>query len=309
MYRFIINPNCRSGAGQAIWNEIHQELDKRGVNYEFALTKYVGHACRIASHFTSDASADYPIHLVVLGGDGTIHEALSGILNVDYVIFGFIPAGSGNDFCRSTGLPNDPLEALDCLLTTGKVDQMDLPVVRYGNRSSRFGISCGIGYDAAVCHEVLTSPLKKVFNRLHLGKLVYVMIALKQMLFTAPADAVIEVDGEKHHFPKTWFVAVMNQKYEGGGFRFCPDAKPNDGILDVIAVEGMSRLKMLSILPTGFWGGHTRFKGIHILKCKKAVIRCDQPAAVHIDGESGGTHHGLEVTLEPFQLSVIVPNK
>ncbi len=310
MYYFIVNPNCRSGRGREIWLQLKKTLDARGIPYKYAVTRYAGHAQQIADKFTKNASVSSPCHLIVLGGDGTIHEALSGIRDLESVIFGFIPAGSGNDFCRGMKLDNDPTAALETILTFGKEARMDVPVIRCGSYTSRFGISCGIGYDAAVCHEVLTTPLKKVFNRIHLGKLVYVIIALKQMLTCKPAEAEIVLDGCRTvNLKKMYFAAIMNQQYEGGGFRFCPKGRPDDGRLDLIAVDGIPKLKMLCILPTAFWGGHTRFKGIHILQCKSADIRTSAPLAVHIDGESGGVRSEMSVRLEPRQLTIIVPNK
>ncbi|MBQ9065630.1 MAG: diacylglycerol kinase family lipid kinase [Blautia sp.] len=310
MYRFIINPNSRSGEGSKIWNRVKAVLDARSVSYEYAMTEYPGHACELAADFTREASDGNQICLVVLGGDGTIHEAMSGICDPENVIFGFIPAGSGNDFCRSMGLPNDPMDALELILTFGRPKKTDIPVIHYGREKSRFGISCGIGYDAAVCHEVLTSPLKKAFNRIKLGKLVYLIIALRQMVFTAPCKARLTMDGGREvKLNRMYFAAVMNQPYEGGGFRFCPDARPDDGLLDVIAVDSISKLRMLAILPTAFFGRHTHFRGIHIYKCRSIEIRCSHPFAVHIDGESGGVRRSISVSLEDVKLPIITDSK
>ena len=101
--------------------------------------------------------------------------------------------------------------------------------------SCRFAISCGIGFDAAVCHEINRSPLKKFMNRIHLGKFAYLLIGLKQLLLLPPVGISIETEnGEKHFYEKVFLTAVMNHKYEGGGFRFCPEADSHDGFLDVI---------------------------------------------------------------------------
>ena len=308
MYCFIVNPNSRSGAGRKIWARVKSVLDERSLEYRFALTKHVGHAKQLAEEFTSSAREGSPVTLVVLGGDGTIHEALSGIKDPENVIFGYIPAGSGNDFCRGMNLPRDPMEALETILTLGVPAKLDLPVIRYGNESSRFGISCGIGYDAAVCHEVLVTPLKKVFNALHLGKLVYGLVAVKQMLTIKPVSAEIRLDGDRsYNYKRMYFAAVMNQKYEGGGFKFCPDAKPDDGLLDIIIADSISKPRMFFMLPTVKWGGHVGSKGIHIMQCRSAEIHCSSPYAVHIDGESGGIRKDISVYVEPVQLTIIVP--
>lgn len=88
---------------------------------------------------------------------------------------------------------------------------------------------------------------------------------------------------------------------------FCPKARPNDGILDVIVVEGMSRIKLLLCLPTAFLGRHTRFKGVHILRCRRIEINSAVPLAVHKDGESGGIQSEISVSLEKKALKVIMP--
>ena len=308
MYYFIVNPNSRSGAGQRIWSQVRRELERRKVPYKFALTRYVGHAEKIAAQFSECGTPDKPVTLIVMGGDGTIHEVLSGIRDLSSVIFGFIPTGSGNDFCRGMHLPQEPMEALKVVLGRKLIRCMDVPRVTLGDRTYRFGISTGIGYDAAVCQEVLTSPAKKVLNRLHLGKLIYLSTALKQMFFQTPVPAVLQLDGGRTcSFKKLYFAAVMNQQYEGGGFRFCPLAKADDGVLDVIAVDGIPKLLMLLALPTAFFGAHTKVPGIHLFRCSKAVIRTAKPMAVHIDGESGGLQNEITTGLESKQIKIIMP--
>lgn len=98
------------------------------------------------------------------------------------------------------------------------------------------------------------------------------MVALKQFLFLTPSSVTVTFDGsEPQTFGKTWFVAVMNQKYEGGGFKFCPDASPDDGLLDVIVIEGISKLKMLFCLPGALWENIHTF-AVYIFRSAKTYI-------------------------------------
>ena len=308
MYYFIVNPNSRSGAGRVIWGLLYARLIQKKVEFKFFFTQYVGHAKKLTARICQEASADSPVTLVAVGGDGTISEVLTGLTNPEHILFGFVPTGSGNDFCRSMHLPTDPVEALNSILEKKRVVRMDLPRMMTGNRGCRFGISAGIGYDAAVCQEVAASPAKKILNRFGLGKLIYLLVALKQLLFITPTPMILTLDGNrKYQFSKVYFCAVMNQKYEGGGFKFCPQAKPGDGILDVIVVEGISKLKLLLCLPTAFFGRHTRFKGIHILRCRRININSSVPLAVHRDGESGGIRDNFTVFLEKNTLKIIMP--
>lgn len=308
MYYFIINPNSRSGAGRNVWNILRSELARRKTIYKAYLTEYSGHAVKLARMISSKGTFEDPVYLTAVGGDGTIQEVLTGITDFDNVVFGYIPVGSGNDFCRSMGMPHDPVEALDCILRAAHIQLMDVPVLTSGGRTCNFAVSAGMGYDAAVCQEIPASPFKKYLNRLKLGKLAYLIIALKQLFCINPVPMTFYPDSERKLFyKKVYFAAVMNQKYEGGGFKFCPGARNNDRILDVIIVEGLSKLKILFCLPTAFFGKHTRFKGIHILRCKSIKINSAVPLAVHKDGESGGIQSEISVSFEKKSLKVITP--
>ena len=308
MYSFIVNPNSRSGQGRDIWNHLRSIMESQGISYQYFLTEYVGQATEFARNISASGTPEDPAVLVAVGGDGTIYEVLTGIVDLDNVIFGYIPTGSGNDFCRSMGLPTDPQEALHTILKKERIVPMDVPRISLGSHSYRFGISAGMGYDAAVCQEVLITPGKKLLNRLHLGKLTYLMVALKQFLFLTPSTVTVRTDdGIIQTFPRTWFATVMNQKYEGGGFKFCPDAEPDDGLLDVIVVAGISRLKMLFCLPGALRGRHTKISGVHIFRCHDVHITSDTPLPVHKDGESGGIQHEFSVTIEKKPLKIIMP--
>ena len=97
----------------------------------------------------------------------------------------------------------------------------------------------------------------------------------------------------------------MNTRYEGGGFMFCPKASPVDNYLDLIVVEGLSKWKTLLILPTAFKGKHVKFQGIHIFRCRRAVIQSDREVCVHIDGEHFGFCKKVSFGLLKEKLRVI----
>ena len=313
MYHFIVNPGSRSGKGKEIWHRIKKILDKKSIPYRSYMTEYAGHAKRFAEDISAHASAEHPVKIIVMGGDGTIHEVLTGIKDLRAVIFGFIPTGSGNDFCRGMNLPQDPLEALRIILYDHRTGRMDVPKIRFKSgdgavTSYRFGISAGMGYDAAVCHEVQITPAKKILNRLGLGKLSYLYVALKQMFFLKPSSVRFTLDENRRYaYDNVYFIAVMNQKYEGGGFKFCPLANTHDHILDVIAVEGIPRILMFLALPSAFWGAHTHVPGIHIYRCRSIVVDSPIPLPVHIDGEPRGLRKKIAVTTETDQISVFLP--
>lgn len=306
MYYFIINPNSRSGKAALIWQDLEKVLQERNIKYKTFFTEYKGHAALLSASITASLPENTSLKLIAVGGDGTIQEVLSGIRDLSRITFGYIPTGSGNDFCRSMKLPQDPMKALELILSDKRPHPMDVPHISCGSNSSRFAISCGIGFDAAVCHEVSVTPMKKVLNKIGLGKLVYLFVALKQLLFLKPSPMTLVMDENRvENFSRVYFTAVMNQKYEGGGFKFCPDASPSDGYLDVIVVDNLSKPKVLCCLPTAFFGKHTHFNGIHIFRCKKIDIHSEARLAVHKDGESAGLLNDFSVCMEEQQLNII----
>lgn len=308
MYYFIVNPKSRSGMGKCIWNNLRARLLQQNIEFRSYLTEHVGHATTLSRQISSLGTPDAPVTLVTVGGDGTIYEVLTGISDLRSVIFGYIPTGSGNDFCRGMALPKDPDAALTSIIRQDRIMEMDVPCISSEGSKYRFGISAGMGYDAAVCQEVLSTPFKKIFNRLHLGKLIYLFIALKKLMFLHLFSMTLHMEGDRiYHYDNVYFTAVMNQKYEGGGFKFCPDASPQDGMLDVITAEGMSKLKLLLMLPTAFFGKHVHVKGIHIFRCKSIDINTSAPVSVHKDGESGGISDKISIFLENNSLKVIMP--
>ena len=302
MYYFIINPNSRSGTGLRIWRQLEQQLKNQQISYQAYLTEYVGHARKLA-HALSDSAV--PRTIVVLGGDGTVNEVLDGLILSDHITLGYIPAGSGNDFARSMNIPKNPMDALRLILDAPSPVSMDVGALTADNRQGAFGISCGMGFDAAICHAALSSRIKNLLNRIHLGKLTYAFLALRLLFSFRTFTLQLTLDGRKQTFDQVYFAAVMNQPYEGGGFLFCPDARPDDRLLDVIIVQRMSKLKLLLCLPTAFWGKHTHFKGVRILRGERILLESSRTVPLHQDGESAGIGKSLLATLRPEQISVI----
>ncbi len=358
MLHFLVNPTSRSGAGRRLWNTVERELKQRGLSYELHLLQGPGDAAHVAASLTGGDSDET---IILLGGDGTINEFVNGVLSFEHLTLGVIPTGSGNDFARSLKLPKKPSKAVDCieafLKGRGRTASVNVgQTTQTSSGLSRFAVSSGFGYDAQVCYEQNQSKSKSLLNALHLGKLSYTFGALALLfkigrfpldleLFGCPQvqhepKRALQQTGDSDlppvslHFDKVYFAAAMNNRYEGGGFLFCPKADPTDDVLDLILVEGMSPLKILFVLPTAYFGGHVHFKGVHTYQCKKAAlcIRYDQTdihaanvpasttkatsvhvpastekACVHTDGEITGFEDAVSFALLPEHLHVIVP--
>jgi YegS/Rv2252/BmrU family lipid kinase len=303
IFNFIVNPHSRSGMGGLIWKHIEPELKKRQVLYESFHTEYPGHAVAIAERITKDSQEHV---IVIVGGDGTVNEAINGVINMEKTILGYIPTGSSNDFARGLKLPAEPITALDVILNMKHIRKMDVGRLSRGGKERRFAVSAGIGFDAAICHEASVSRLKFILNRLKLGKLTYVGIALNRLFHDKPVRVKVILDNKDIKiYEKVYFVAAMNNPYEGGGFYFCPHADSGDGFLDVIVVSGLPKLAVLFLLPTAYKGMHVYFPGISVFRCKKVIVETDKALAVHTDGEPLFLRKKITAELFEKQIRVI----
>lgn len=304
MYYFIVNPASSSGKGMKIWQTVESILSTEHVPYHVFFTSHHTHGEKLAKMISSRHA---PCTIVAVGGDGTANEVINGLTNFDKIQFGYIPSGSGNDLAAGLGLKTNPTAALRAILHPKVIRPVTIGCTHTPERTYRFIVSSGIGYDAAVCHEAINSGMKKLLNRFGLGKLTYLGIALKQLILlrSTPVSMVLD-DRRQFDFDDVFFIAGMNLKYEGGGFKFCPDADPCDDFLDLCLIEKMSKLRILHLLPTAFKGDHVRFDGVHIYRCRKAVIRTASPLAVHTDGEKAGFQRLITMELEPEKLSFII---
>ncbi|MGN1166568.1 MAG: diacylglycerol/lipid kinase family protein [Lachnospiraceae bacterium] len=304
MYTFIVNPNARTGLGHKVWKDLETHLQSQNVNYQVFFTKYQRHATEITKKVTSSNSH---CTLIVLGGDGTVNEVINGISELPNVTLGYIPIGSSNDFSRGLKLSSNPLESLKHILSPSRFTYINIGTLNYGSGNRRFAVSSGIGFDAEVCHKISFSKLKIFLNKVKLGKLSYAGVAIQSILLQTPQKMTITLDNNRTvSFNKTYFAAFMNQKYEGGGFMFCPKAEPGDDILDLIVIEGLSKLKILFLLPTAFFGKHVYFRGIHTYQCKSAKIQSETALCVHTDGEDVFLQTEISGALESEKLRIIV---
>lgn len=301
MYHIIVNPASRSGRGLKIWKTlIEPALAREQVVYQSYLSEKAGDVERIAREIEKRTDGDErePLRIIVLGGDGTVNEMMQGISDPSRLLLGYIPTGSSNDLARDLKIPKDPLKALHRILHSEKPTSMDLGNVTYSDGKTRcFFVSCGIGYDAAICEETNRSVLKDVLNRMGFGKLTYVGIALKQLIATKKISCKLTLDGQTSiTIEKMLFTCCMVHRFEGGGFMFAPNANAHDGILDLCAVGDIPKLLILTALPTALYGKHYLFPGITPYRARRITIESDRPLWVHTDGEVKRKETSIKVT-------------
>ena len=306
MFYFIVNPRARSGQGINIWEKAEEILSAKNTEYEVYFTKYTGHARELAMQISM---LSLPCTLTVLGGDGTLNEVIDGLARRDFshITLGYIPTGSGNDFARGLGISPNMTACMNSILSPSDFALVDVGMSLTSEGTRYFLVSSGIGYDADICRNVMKTPMKKALNRLRLGKLTYVFVALKLLLRYQCCPVSVRIDQKEiHKLPRFYFLAGMNMKQEGGGVKFCPKAKYQDGLLDVCLVGDLPKFKILTLFPTAFIGRHTGFRGIHMYRCRRIDIISRMPLPVHCDGESAGSHRHLTILNTQKQIKVIL---
>ena len=199
---------------------------------------------------------------------------------------------------------------LERILHPRRYQMIDYGIVIYGDgetQSRRFAVSAGIGWDAAICHNLLDSRAKRFLNRIRLGSLAYVVIGLKQWALARPADGKLILDGCREvPLKKLFFVSAHNLKYEGGGFMFGPGAEPSDGMLELCVMSRMGKLAAVPAVLAAKTGRHGIFPGVDFYRCRKAEICLKKPAAVHADGESCGRQSRVLFTCRQKKIRFIV---
>ncbi|MCU9595169.1 diacylglycerol kinase family lipid kinase [Caldibacillus thermolactis] len=291
---FIINPAAKNGLSLRVWNKVEKQLKHQHIYYQAYFTKCPGDGIKQVKKILQNTKDR--ILIIAVGGDGTIHEILNGVYPMKNGIVGYIPAGSGNDFVRGYRLPRNPKKATEHILhLLGAYKKIPIArnvdcgrfQVKASNRGCFFN-NLGVGFDATVAKKVNESKVKRIYNKLGLGKLIYLLFLLKVLFIYKPTRIKMNIDGQIKVFERVWLVTVSNQPYFGGGLKIAPDAVVDDGFLDVTVVYNITRWKILLLFITVLWGGHRTIKGVYFTKGKKIFIETDKTIPIHADGEYKG---------------------
>ena len=304
MLYFIINPSSSSGNGLKIWGKCDAILKQKNVEYR----PFFLHGPNDAGKIAKEISGMTPCTVVIVGGDGTINEFLTGLDSFEGITFACLPTGSANDFVRGMDLAGKTEDLLERILDSSHIRMLDIGTASSESAQRSFAVSSGMGFDAAVCYasQEGSGTFKRLLNRLHLGKLIYLLNALRMLFSMKLFDMEVHIDeGETLAYSRVCFAAAMNTRFEGGGFMFAPQADPSDGCLDLIIAENIPKWKILMILPTAFSGKHLRYKGIHLIRCKSAELSSRSDQCVHTDGEHLGFCRRVRFSIRDEKLRII----
>jgi diacylglycerol kinase (ATP) len=287
---FIVNPKAKNGKALGTWRKVKARLDARNVPYEAYFTKYPNHSPRLVKEILAHHKLQQTV-IVAIGGDGTVHEAINGLVGSENVAFTTIPAGSGNDFARGFHLSFDVKQATEQILQLLHTDGQPVDIGEYKCSQYQKGYfvnNIGAGLDALIAKKANESRLKKWLNKLNVGNIIYVFYFLKEIMTYRPVHVRITVDETEYEFSNTWLVAVCNQPYYGGGMKISPQSNYNDGLLDLVVISNIPRYQLITLFASVFWGGHTGLDGVTVLRGKEFHIESERPLFIQADGETVG---------------------
>ncbi|GBG93928.1 diacylglycerol kinase family protein [Ligilactobacillus salitolerans] len=293
MRSFFLIVNCRANHGKSekIWHQVKNALDEKKVDYTFKLTKKPGDARKFAYAFTTSLSAAAAQKYVVLvvGGDGTLNDALNGIKDArSYELpLSFIPSGNSNSFARGIGLAKEPLAALDQTLNAQEPFFYDIGSYQEltHNTQGYFLNDYSMGQDAYLISMLHHQKPAKLISKLHLGLLSYVIALFKAYLDQEAFPVTLRIGDKYEFFQHSYIVNVSNQPYLSGGFVLSPDADATDHQLDLILADNMNFFKFFLLGLMVYFRKQFRLPGIHRYKNTKLHIVVNSVEFGQIDGE------------------------
>ncbi len=301
---FIVNPSAgKNGSLDALKNAITANFPSS----QIILTQGAGHARELAKEAVG---YNFP-QVIVAGGDGTVNEAVQSLAGTQTAL-GIIPLGSGNGLARQLGYPLDDFDAACKYLASLRDLPCDLGMVD----KEYFINVAGLGFEAEVAAEfaqrgaaqntaqnaVQGAQKKKARRR---GRLEYFKIGISKFFNYAPAYTEIALDDGRILSGYPFTLSVANGTQYGSNFTVAPQAKLNDGLLDIVMTEGTT-LKLLGALPNFFSPGISPISASKTLQIKKASINCFGPFLYHIDGEARRSSERIEIKVCPNAIRLLV---
>ncbi|MEE9187821.1 MAG: diacylglycerol kinase family protein [Anaerolineales bacterium] len=298
--KLIINPNADLGRAWRWGSDLRSVVEEFG-GADWTGTVYPTHATELARQAAEDG---YEL-VISVGGDGTTHEVINGLMQVPAERrprLGIVPVGTGNDFASNVGIQTQPAKAMRQVFT-GEPKFIDIAQVETGSRKEYWDNTLGIGFDAKATIHSRNVPVLS-------GFLVY-LIATIQTIMLNHDPALIHFESDQETWQeKNLLIVLCNGPREGGGFHVAPGAQVDDGWLDYAAIKSVSRPMMFRLIPEVMNGTHGRFSQVRINKFKELKITSDRPLVIHTDGEIfagfGTDVRELSVKVLPSALEVII---
>ena len=296
---FLVNPASANGSTGRRWPELAHLAAQHGLVGEAHVSERPGQLADIARRAAEDGAT----LLVVVGGDGTVYEVANGIAGRGGIEIAVLPRGTGWDFARSQGIPAKAEQALR-VAAGGRARTIDLGHARFrgwdGDEQSAYFANAGsVGMSGAIAARA--NETTKALG----GKASYAWATLAVFKGWRAAEMEVRV-GEEHRSGRMHDVFVANGNCLGGGMKVCPDARPDDGVFDVLTIGDLTKRDLVLNLPRLYRGTHLPNAKAELLRGRGAAVDSAEPLPVQLDGEQPGTTP-VQFELLPAALRVRVP--
>ena len=326
MLHLVYNPAAGRGRAPSSLEAALRLLDQAGASYQLHTSEAPGHASELAAA-TPPGSV-----VVAVGGDGTVNEVVRGLVlrrpgrclarpsgtvgsrQADDAVtgtpvnpdanrvplaerktLGVIPVGSGDDFAFALGLRRRDVEGAVARLLAPNPRAIDLGWVN----GEPFVNALGVGFDAEVAHRLTLAP------RFLKGLAAYLYATMVTLGRLQPVEVEARVDGAVLYRGRSLLIATQNGPRTGGSFLFAPDARNDDGQLDVVVAGDLGVPGTLALLPRVMRGGHLGHPQVHLTRGRRLSLEWATPRHAHTEGEPLGAARSFEVHVEPGGLRVL----
>lgn len=307
----IVNPKSASGSTREKWSLTASELRSHFGPFSVAFTKSQGDGAVLAER-AAKAGRKF---IIACGGDGTINEVANGIIRSGRdAELGVLPSGTGGDFRRALGLPLSNREAA-VALRTGKTETMDIGKVTFvsneGETASRYFLNiASVGLAASVIKRVKSAS---IFDWVPIdgvrGKANFAVSALQEVIDAHAVTVRVRIDGGGEHSLQTICLCVANSRFFGGGMMIAPEAKVNDGFLDLVNVGDMTTAKILLNSLSLYRGTHLSLEEVQSKRIQKIEVdplSSNADVLIETDGELPG-RLPAKFEIVPAALRIRVP--
>lgn len=287
-YHIIANLQSGSGKGKKVMLAAEVFFHKHDIPFRLHQTEYRGHAFSLVHKVVTFMEPGD--RLLVIGGDGTLHEVVAGIKNAKLAIpVGYLPAGTGNDFARAIDLTKNIEKTLEQIIAANVPTSIECLLYKDDSNGKKgIGLnSMGFGFDGKVIEVISQKPTpKKTRHPFKIDAAVYLRALIEAFKNRKTLRAVITVDGIERAFDDILVVATMNHPYFGGGIKIDPESRSNNHELAIMIIHNLSTPALLQLLPKALTtGGHIHSPYFERFSGKAASIKLLDPSLGQVDGE------------------------
>ena len=293
---FFINPISGTRAKAKVPEIIQQLTSAQGLPFGILHTNAAGDYAYLIDKINSENITD----VIICGGDGTVNQLANALLGVD-VNIGIVPMGSGNGLAFAAGIPKQIEKAL-AVVYKGRAMNVDSFYI-----NGRFScMLCGLGFDAQVAHDFAKQNKR--------GLATYVKQSTRNFFRAKAYPFTLEVNG-KQVSSDAYFISIANSNQFGNNFTIAPKASLHDGLLDIVVVNKMNKMRLVwSILrqirmgKVKPYGDQQRYRNsIHYFQTDHLSIGNPQGAPLHIDGDPADTSSSFEIKIIKNAFRLLMP--